>query len=228
MALEDNEGFSEILKSNVYAVVLIGAANVGKTALVYRYVLDELPRGLTSTIGVEFTKRVVTDKQTGQKIQLHIWDTAGQERFKSVTKHYYRGADVCLLVYDMASQESFEEVPTWLNEVRENTPPECSVCLLGNKADLNKLGQRVVASEQARAFSRKHHLLYYETSAYWPRDTSFTDSVEGGIEPVFDELIRSSLQKATAKDEPPLKHPQKVKLDLSELYGYHNESRCGC
>lgn len=111
MAFEEGEGFSEILKSKVNLVVLIGAANVGKTALVYRYVLNELPVAITSTIGVEFTKRVVTNLTTGQKVQLHIWDTAGQERFKSVTKHYYRGADACIIVFDISNRESFEEVP---------------------------------------------------------------------------------------------------------------------
>jgi GTPase SAR1 and related small G proteins len=70
--MEESEGFSEILKGKNYTVVLIGASNVGKTALVYRYVLDELPPNFTSTIGVEFTKRIVFDKASGQKIQLHI------------------------------------------------------------------------------------------------------------------------------------------------------------
>ena len=199
---------------------------MGKTALVYRYVLDELPPGLTSTIGVEFTKRVVTEKKTGQKVQLHIWDTAGQERFKSVTKHYYRGADACLLVFDISSQESFEEVPTWLNEVRENTPPECVIALLGNKADLSK--QRQIAREEATAFAKTNSLLYFETSAFWNRDNPFVTPVEGGIDGVFEEIIRTSLQRNTVREEASLKNPQKVKIDLNDLYGYHSDSQCAC
>jgi GTPase SAR1 family protein len=45
-------------------VVLIGPADVGKTALIYRYVLNELPAGLTSTVGVEFTKRIIKDNES--------------------------------------------------------------------------------------------------------------------------------------------------------------------
>lgn len=44
---------------HIFKVVLIGSANVGKTAMIYRYVLDQLPTGLTPTVGVEFTKRIV-------------------------------------------------------------------------------------------------------------------------------------------------------------------------
>jgi GTPase SAR1 family protein len=47
--------------------VLIGAASVGKTALVFRYVINEAPTSNTATVGVEFTKKVVTDKETGKK-----------------------------------------------------------------------------------------------------------------------------------------------------------------
>lgn len=226
MAFEESEGFSEILKSNFHSVVLLGAANVGKTATVYRYVLDELPAGLTSTIGVEFTKRVVTDKETAQKIQLHIWDTAGQERFKSVTKHYYRGADACLLIFDLTSHESFDEVPTWLNEIKENTPPECTVCLVGNKADLTK--QRQVEREAAMEFARGNNLLYRETSAFWKRDSLQIDHVQGGIDYVFESILKSFFAKQSTREETPLKPQPKVRVGLNELYEYHSDSRCEC
>jgi Rab family protein len=70
--MEADDDFSEIFK-----IVLIGAASVGKTALVFRYVINEAPTSSTATVGVEFTKKVITDKETGKKFQLHIWDTAG-------------------------------------------------------------------------------------------------------------------------------------------------------
>jgi Rab family protein len=61
----------------MFKIVLIGDASVGKTALVYRFVINEAPSATTSTVGVEFTKKVITDRETGNKYQLHIWDTAG-------------------------------------------------------------------------------------------------------------------------------------------------------
>ena len=240
---EESEGFSEIFKSKLQSVVLIGASNVGKTALVYRYVLDELPPGLTSTIGVEFTRRVVIDKASGQKIQLHIWDTAGQERYKSVTKQYsllshYRGADACLLVYDIAAHDSFEEVPNWLAELKDHTDPDCVVCLVGNKCDLETSGQRSVARDEAVRYATSHRLMYHETSSFWPRNSgSSKDKVQGGIEYIFDRIVENVLSKHEDKDDisnvvkladRSKSKPSGIKLDPEQIYSYHADNRCPC
>jgi small GTP-binding protein len=223
--MEESEGFSEILKGNFQLVVLIGASNVGKTALVYRYVLDELPPNFTSTIGVEFTKRIVFDKASGQKIQLHIWDTAGQERFKSITKHYYRGADACLLVYDISSPESFEELPNWHAEIRDNTSKECVVCLVGNKCDLETSGMRSISKEDAARFAEKHKMLYQETSALWPRESnSKKDRNQVGIEHIFNTVMQAAISRQ--KDEPVLN--RSVKLNVPQMYSYSEQGACSC
>ena len=199
--------------------MLIGATNVGKTALVYRYVLDELPLSITSTNGVEFTKRTVTDSATKGKIQLHIWDTAGQERYKSVAKHYYRGAAACILVYDMTSLDSFEEVPNWLAEVQENTPTTCTLCLVANKADLDS---RVVTREQGQAYAKRHKLTYLETSAYWPRTTPVTDHLMGGVDLVFETILRKSLVQTPDRPAP------QIKLNVKDLYVTNPNNHCPC
>jgi small GTP-binding protein len=57
-------------------IVLIGASNVGKTALVHRYIKNTMPpEHSRSTIGVEFAKRTI--ETNGLKVKAHIWDTAG-------------------------------------------------------------------------------------------------------------------------------------------------------
>ena len=173
---------------------------MGKTALVYRYVLNEMPPGLTSTVGVEFTKRVITEKQSGQRIQLHIWDTAGQEKFKSVTKHYYRGTDICLLTFDLTNEDSFSEVSHWITEIREYTPEGCVVVLLGNKSDLHN---KVIQRERALSFATQHGFIYHETSALWPRQNPLgKDGVVGGIESVFEKVISQLFKTHVTKEEP--------------------------
>ena len=236
--LDDGEVFSEVFKGISYPVILVGAAYVGKTALLYRYILDDIPEGLTSTVGVEFTKRAVVHRESGSKVQLHIWDTAGQERFKSVTKHHYRGADACLLVFDISNKDSFDELPNWLAELRENSGPDCIVFLIGNKVDLDAEAKRVVSKAEATRYAKQHKLNYRETSSFWPRvQPKQANQIQEGIEVVFDEIVSGRVQtdalrlhevkgKDTAVHGPPKQAG--VKLDAEAIYKYHADSACSC
>ena len=237
---DDGEVFSEVFKGAFHPVILVGAAYVGKTALLYRYILDDIPEGLTSTVGVEFTKRAVMHKESGNKVQLHIWDTAGQERFKSVTKHHYRGADACLLVFDISNKDSFDELPNWLAELRENSGPDCIVFLIGNKVDLDAEAKRVVSKAEATRYAKQHKLIYRETSSFWPREQpKQANQLQEGIEVVFDEIVNGKIQtealhqhEGKAKDAavpgPELPKAGGVKLDAEAIYKYHADSACSC
>ena len=186
----DLPAFADIFKSKSDAVIFIGAANVGKTALVYRYILDELPERISATVALEFTKRNI--ELGPSPLQLHIWDTAGQERFKAVTKHHYRGADACLAVFDLSDRSSFDALPNWLTELRENVDPNCVLYILGNKADI----PRKVSRDEAIAYSQSQNASYFETSSLWTRATPLsTDQQSGGIENIFLMLV-SDLVKA--------------------------------
>ena len=71
------------------------------------------------------------------RLQLEIWDTAGQETYLSITRTYYRNTNACLLVYDITRRESFNHIVTWLEEARQNSNnPNLAVMVVGNKADL--------------------------------------------------------------------------------------------
>jgi small GTP-binding protein len=57
-------------------VLMIGESSVGKTSLVLRYDKRGFNAKFTTTIGVDYSDRMLTveDKQ----VKLQIWDTAGQ------------------------------------------------------------------------------------------------------------------------------------------------------
>ena len=183
-----------------------------------------MPPGLTATVGVEFTKRVVTEKQTGQRIQLHIWDTAGQEKFKSVTKHYYRGTDICLLTFDLTNEESFNEVSHWVKEIREYTPEGCVVVLIGNKFDLQN---KTVPRDKAQDFANEHGFAYHETSAMWQRQTPMQkDGIAGGIEIIFEKIINQLFKSHITKEEPRIINEKKsVTVDTNQIY---RRADCEC
>ncbi len=59
-----------------FKVVLLGESGVGKSNLLSRYINDKFFLGQNNTIGIEFSSKIITIKETPVKIQL--WDTAGQ------------------------------------------------------------------------------------------------------------------------------------------------------
>ena len=52
-----------------------------------------------STIGVDFKEKKISLNDL--KVNLKIWDSAGQERFKSIAKTFIKGADGIMFVYDI-------------------------------------------------------------------------------------------------------------------------------
>jgi small GTP-binding protein len=142
-------------------IVVVGDSGVGKTCLLLRYVRDIYDPDTQSTLGVEFmTKIIETEKH---RIQLQLWDTAGQELFRSVTRGYYRGSAGAFLVFDLTNHDSFEHVGRWLHDVKEVARTDVVTVLLGNKADL--ADQRDVTREEAEAFAQANKMKYFETSA---------------------------------------------------------------
>jgi small GTP-binding protein len=142
-------------------IVVVGDSGVGKTCLLLRFVRNQWVPDALSTFGVEFLAKIIsTDRH---RIQLQLWDTAGQELFKCVTKGYYRGAMGALVVFDLTSRESFDHVAEWLNDLYEVVRTKIPIVLVGNKCDLSD--DRDVTTKEARKFADAHGLAYVETSA---------------------------------------------------------------
>mmetsp|Transcript_110696 Transcript_110696/g.174474 ORF Transcript_110696/g.174474 Transcript_110696/m.174474 type:complete len:217 (-) Transcript_110696:72-722(-) len=176
-------------------IVLIGDSSVGKSALVTRFVQNQLPPTSKATVGIAFFKQIVVDPETNEEYTLQIWDTAGQEKFQSVTTHHYRAADGCLLVYDTTNEASFRNLDRWLNELYENTEPSVVVTLVGTKVDL-AMTRRVVSEERGKAYARQNGLHYAETSALW--DKRWVGNGRGtatGVEQVFLSLVQAIVRQ---------------------------------
>jgi len=146
-----------------YKIGLVGESGVGKSCLLVRWVDNDFFEADDKyTIGVDFKYKTVQVKDKSIKLQIH--DTAGQERFRTVTASFYRGAHGILLVFDITDKESFEgKVTEWLREVRNYTPDNTPVVLVGNKLD--KADERAVDHETAKQFADQNKLRYFETSA---------------------------------------------------------------
>ena len=142
----------------VLKVVVAGDGAVGKTSLIRRYCEGKFEHTRVATIGVDFqTQKVELPDQT---VKLSIWDMAGQERFAVVRAGFYRGSRAAALVYDVTEPQTLVDLTRWREEVL-TAVQEQPFLVIGNKIDL----ERVVPTEEGRAFAESIGAPYVETSA---------------------------------------------------------------
>jgi small GTP-binding protein len=79
-------------------VCMLGAAGVGKTSLVSRYVKSIFSDKYLTTLGVKIDKKTVTIG--GQEIDLVLWDLAGEEKNYPIKLHQLKGSSGIFLVTD--------------------------------------------------------------------------------------------------------------------------------
>lgn len=142
-------------------IVFVGDSSVGKTTIIQRYITRRFEPFSQPTVGsMFFTKQIeVNNKQ----FKLQIWDTAGQERFQSIAPLYFRDAHGVIVVFDVTNRDSFSNLSNWIQRLEENGPEKFSVCLVGNKIDLED--ERQVTIAQMQDLAEQMGACYQETSA---------------------------------------------------------------
>ena len=148
-----------------FKVVLLGETAVGKSCLISRYVTNQFLSNFVPTMGGCFSSKEITYEELNKKkINLQIWDTAGQEKFRSITKMFYKDASAAILVYDITRQESFLEIKNfWYKEVKENSSENLVVAFVGNKKDLYEYEE--VDKQEIEKYAKEQGAIFKETSA---------------------------------------------------------------
>merc|ERR1712065_49422 len=115
----ENFGHSEGLqmsqggKKLSFKVVVLGAVSVGKTSLSIQYVDKQFVEAKATIAAAFHTKSLQIN---GARVDLQIWDTAGQEKFRSLTPMYYRECAAALVVFDLSIGETLESAEYWVRE----------------------------------------------------------------------------------------------------------------
>ena len=164
-------------------VLLTGAAAVGKTSLVQRFIKNRFAANYKLTVGVDILTKDVEFKQ-GEVATLSIWDIGGQQRFEFIRSTFYKGAAGALLVFDLTREQTFIEVRKWLTEIRQFAGQDIPFVLIGNKYDLLEDVGEVIDRDEARALAEGENSIYIETSAKTGInvDESFTELTRRIIE----------------------------------------------
>jgi small GTP-binding protein len=170
--------------------VLIGAMNVGKTALSNRACHQLFEGGYQMTIAVGYF--VFRATVMGRNVELQLWDTAGMERYSALGPIYYQGADVAIFVYDVTNPDSATDLDTWFQGFTNATSRPYYGIVVANKIDL----QPDADSAQMERWAEERKLGFVKTSAKTGEnvDALFTMAVQGAF------LVRNNrvFEKASA------------------------------
>jgi len=193
----------------LFKVLLIGDSGVGKSSILVRFAEDDFEEDRPCTIGVDFKTKVID--LDGKKINLTIWDTAGQEKFRSLTSSYYRGTQGIILVYDVTRRSSFASLELWLGEIElYATNRDVVKFLVGNKVDKNN---REVSREEAQKFAKSKSMLFMECSA----------KTNLGVQQAFQDFVSQILDNPNLWNQTPTKSI----LDNSTAVESEQQSTCG-
>ncbi|HEV2614272.1 MAG TPA: GTP-binding protein [Gammaproteobacteria bacterium] len=173
----------------LFKMVSIGYKNIGKTALIKRYVNDIYSDKFQGTFGVDFSKKQINIMQNN--ITLQIWD------FDWISNNmrdvYLRDTNGFILTFSLASRSSFFYILRLLEELLDaigkvgyahQCTPFSPIILVGLRSDLTE--SRQVKTEEAEAVARVLGIPYIETSA---RDNIL-------VEEAFETLARVMLENA--------------------------------
>jgi len=177
-------------------VVTLGAADVGKTCLVDRYLHERFENASRPTVGAAFGAKTV--HRGDSVITVGIWDTAGQERFESISKLYYRGAKAALVCFDLTNKASFAKVHFWMEELQTHAP-DCLKFLVGTKADLVAAGvPREVSEKEIQKVVEEAGAI---KSIYTSSKTG--ENVNELFETIVTEVTKRLPEDGGAGEEPP-------------------------
>ncbi|XP_070379820.1 GTP-binding protein Rhes-like [Dermacentor albipictus] len=123
-----------------YRVVVLGAARVGKTAIVHQFLYDEFPVDYFATVEEFHTAEYDLNAAS---LTLDIVDTSGSYPFPAMRRLAITTADAFVLVYAIDDPESFEEARGIHDQIVELHSARAPLVVVGNKCDLPAATRRV-------------------------------------------------------------------------------------
>uniref|UniRef100_A0A7N6BDE7 small monomeric GTPase n=2 Tax=Anabas testudineus TaxID=64144 RepID=A0A7N6BDE7_ANATE len=152
--VEVMEGNQQQVEANI---LLLGAHDVGKSALTVRF----LTRRFIGEYGDIESVYSRVDKIDGQEICFNIWDSQSTQA-GSLSDKRLQWADGVILVYSICDRGSFDSVRQQLQQIRRSRK-SVPVVIVGNKRDLQH--HRGVSSEEGRLLALLERCGFFEVSA---------------------------------------------------------------
>ena len=138
---------SVLFKKDRYRIVVMGAAKVGKSAIISRFMFENFVSEYKATVEEFYQGEFVIN---GLNVTLDILDTAGAYDFPAMRKLSISTGDAFVLVYSVEDEDSFNEVNRLREQILEQKGSESltPIVIVGNKTDL-PMEKRAIQKELA-------------------------------------------------------------------------------
>ena len=144
-------------------ITLVGDSGVGKSSIIGRFVTGIFIRDTPSTVGLNYSQKIY--EKNKKKINLNLWDTAGQEKFRSLGRNFYKDSYIIIIVYDITNRSSFVNVKEiWYPEIKNYGEKFKILSLVGNKIDKYE-EEEEVTEEEASSFAKEIDAKFFLVSA---------------------------------------------------------------
>ncbi|CAF1144826.1 unnamed protein product [Adineta steineri] len=163
-----------------YKVLLLGDTLVGKTSLQRFIAGKDFRTDIGATIGVDFVNKIIPVEQS--KINLQIWDTAGQRNFRTIGRGYYASTKAFVLVYDVTNMETFRLIECFSQLIEQVGLDIERRYLVANKIDL--IEDRQVDEDLGQRFALRNSMTYFETSC------KTGENIQEFFEQIASDLVR--------------------------------------
>lgn len=175
-------------------LVIVGDGASGKTCLLVVFLKGEFP---TEHVPTVFDNYLIDVQVDGRKVELQLWDTAGQEDYDRLRPLSYPDSHVILITFAIDEPDLLENVEEkWMPEVKHFCPG-LPVLLVGCKIDLrddpdtlSKLSaanKKPVSTEEGERLARKIGATKY---------IECSSKLNLGVKEVFEHSTRASLSVA--------------------------------
>ena len=150
-------------------VIILGDSGIGKTCLLLRKKNNQFYSDQTATIGIDHVP--LTIDLSGQRVELTVFDTAGQEQYKTITRQFYQDAVVAILCFCPLPSNNEDDPLDFINiwNYRDeviNYSKNCQFIFCATKSDsyqTQDFPTTAYRALQERIMQENH--LFYETSA---------------------------------------------------------------
>lgn len=159
----NSNGMSSTSSKNY--VLIIGPEQVGKTAIINKYVNNKFIEDYKPTIGLSIVMKKLQIMKSMQST-LYLFDMGGFKAFAKIRKYFYESIDVktIILVFDYTREETLNEINEWFYEVNLfNSEEKVRYILVGNKID--KVTNREEMRQKAKKIAKENNCRFYETSS---------------------------------------------------------------